>query len=167
MKLRRTNLLAISLLAVVATLTITSACKDDIVLPAPRGLAGEYHGLMIITEGFGSASPVTDSDHVVFTLRGIDSTYQHKFDPTQDSTDANDFCDIDLGIWTILNQKIVLTPTKVSPGQTCNPNIIPEGQGFGINKFSTDVGDTLIVRQQLSDLLTVLELVLDKQLADE
>lgn len=168
MRLRRLDLVALGVLAVTVTLVIMTGCKSDIVLPPPRGVAGEYHGLMIITENFGAGGvpPVTDTDNVIFILRSVDSSYQYRFEPTLDPNDDNDFCDIDLGEWSILNQKIVMTPLKQSVGQTCNPNLIPEGTGFGFFPTSIEIGDTLRIRQErpADFLLTEFELVLDKEL---
>ena len=72
-----TRFFAFALLVTTAT-AYMSSCKDDIFLPDPRGLLGDYSGVLIV-EDLLVDPPTTDTDHVSFSLRGgVDSSYQHQ-----------------------------------------------------------------------------------------
>ncbi|MFQ5608278.1 MAG: hypothetical protein ACE5GA_10050 [Candidatus Zixiibacteriota bacterium] len=167
------------------TLTLNS-CKDDIILPIPRGIEGEYRGLLIITEEFRTGNlETTDTTPVVAVFRlGADAseqagTYAHFFDTTNTDTSLTDvYCDITLGTWSVKDGKLLLAPGPTDPGSICNPQIVPNSFiespsgvieiGFGFTKLKIDpvdveIGDSLVLRQErfTKGLLTVFKLELE------
>jgi len=169
----------VSLGSVVAGLVL-SACKADIVLPPPRGLAGDYVGTLTVV-----ASDSTQTDRVIFTLRITDptnnpdaGTYSHRFDTLgADSTDSPDLCDMPKGDWTLKNGKLILSPGNVGVS-TCNETLVPtsiidksggavEEIPFGFRTANNPppedaIGDSLIISQdRLADnIKTTFRLVL-------
>ncbi|MBN4076573.1 hypothetical protein JYT16_02525 [Gemmatimonas aurantiaca] len=147
-----TKFFAFALLVTTATAYLSS-CKDDIFLPDPRGLLGEYSGLLIVQD-FTAVTPTNDTDHVIFSfLGGADSVYQHHFnDIWKDSGDVPNICDVDRGLWTIVDSKISFEVKAKGVGEVCSDQLIPEGPRFGFRPLTVDnVGDSLIIVQTIKD----------------
>jgi len=148
------------------------SCKDDIILPVPRGIEGEYVGLLFITvNATGGGVKKTDSMPVTMVFRlGSDpreqeGTYAHLFDTTVDTTTLPEiFCNITQGAWSTKDGKIFLRPGPTDPGSVCDPTIVPSSfvtpagggveieVGFGSIKLkvppdSVEIGDSLVLRQ--------------------
>ncbi|MCH7878100.1 MAG: hypothetical protein IH914_02160 [candidate division Zixibacteria bacterium] len=175
--INKTALLGAAILCVGLSL---NSCKDDILLPVPRGIEGEYSGFLFITKNAtGGGERITDSMavRVVFRL-GADKTeqegtYSHILDTTVDATvNTTTLCDITLGTWFIRDQKVFLSPGPTDPGSVCDPTIVPSSFtdppgggvtieiGFGKIKLKqppdapdeNEIGDSLILRQTRFDV---------------
>lgn len=140
-------------LIITTAMAYLSSCKDDIFLPKPRGLLGEYKGLLIVQD-FTAEIPTNDTDHVIFSFRGgADSTYQHHFDDIwKDSGDVPNICDVDRGLWAIIDSKLSFEVIAKGVGEVCSDQLIPAGPRFGFRPLTVDnVGDSLIIIQTLKN----------------
>lgn len=163
-----TKFAAVALLTITAAM-YTSSCKDDILLPEPRGLLGTYSGVLIVTADETSVhGVVNDTDHVRVTLRASvdnDSTYQHLFDNTDFPSDDADICDVNRGSWSVVNSKLSLEPIDKGDGEVCNDLLIPDSLGFGFRPTTVDdLGDSLTIIQQKEGVETKFLLVLTEAL---
>lgn len=163
--------------AILGVVLSLGSCKDDIILPVPRGIEGEYVGLLFITvNATGGGAKKTDSMPVtmVFRLgddpREQEGTYAHLFDSTVDTAAFPEvFCNITQGAWSTRDGKIFLAPGPTDPGSVCDPTIVPNSfiepagggviveVGFGPTKLkvppdSVEIGDSLVLRQTRFDV---------------
>lgn len=167
--------------AIVSLGVCVSGCKDDIILPEPRGIEGVYSGMLFITQNLSSGA-LPDSQCVQLTIRlGADNqagSYSLEFDSSSCPVDTPIFCNIPRGDWSIKDGKVFLAPGDPDGSITCNellvPNSFPDNGGnateigFGFFKIKnppvdSEIGDSLIIRQDRpnDDMLTVFKLVLD------
>ncbi len=164
-----------------------NSCKDDIILPVPRGIEGEYSGLLFVVENAqagGERKPDSMPVRVVFRLgedeREQSGTYAHTYDSLSDPDSLPEiFCSISQGTWFTRDGKIFLSPGEQIPSVVCNPSLIPNSFiepagggvmieiGFGPTKLKfppddNEIGDTLVLRQvqNVADLETVFRLEL-------
>lgn len=170
--INKTALLGAAILCVGLSL---NSCKDDIILPVPRGIEGEYSGFLFITKNAtGGGERITDSMAVIVVFRlGADKTeqegtYSHVFDTTLDTALFPEvFCNITQGTWFTRDQRIFLLPGPTDPGSVCDPTIVPTSFvvpagggvtieiGFGKIKLKqppdapdeNEIGDSLIISQ--------------------
>ncbi len=142
------------------------------ILPVPRGIEGDYRGMLFITENAQAGGErVTDSMPIVMVIRlGVNAcvqggSYGYIYDTTVNEAALPEvFCSIPQGVWFTRDGKIFLSPGETDPGSVCDPSLAPNSfieppgggetieLGFGPTKlklppFDDEIGDSLVLRQ--------------------
>ena len=151
-------------IALMGTLTLVvglsmSACKPDIILPEPRGIEGEYQGILTVVDVAAADSAV---QAVVMSIRA-NFTYGYENDTTDSIFGAISICNSS-GLYSFAESKMTLTPTDTG-GEVCDPSTIPSGPGFSFFKVDIDgttneIGDKLFIKQVNNTEETTTEFVL-------
>ena len=139
---KRVGLLAITA-GLIAGLVWSLGCRDDVFVPFPEDLAGDYTGYYSLLQIEGVDTVVDTTQMVDF--RFTTASYNMKFIlPTEE---IRFFCDA-AGLYELENGVQFMEEDPNLTNKVCTPDNNPTGS-FGLDQSS--IKDTIVIKQDLTE----------------
>lgn len=148
--MKRSAVVLIIVVLLGLSLVWLGGCRDDVTVPFPESLTGNYVGIYSLLRVNGIDTIIPDTTNSII-LRFTQSTYNIKVDETIDGGDRRFFCDAEGG-YSLTNGIQFTEEDGNLTNKVCTPGDNPTGS-FGLDQST--LKDTILMTQVSTDSLNV------------